>query len=53
MCIRVCSQTGGQSTFSGNAGQQDAHCVGQGKPHTGQRIGGLCFQVIIHADVKH
>jgi len=53
MRIRVCGQTGWQPAFSSNAGQQDAHGVAQGKPHFGQRICSLCFQVIIHADVKH
>jgi hypothetical protein len=53
MCIRVCRQTSRQSTFSGNAGQQDTHGVGSSKADTGQRIGGLCLQVIIHTDVKH
>jgi hypothetical protein len=53
MCVRVCRQTGWQPAFSGNAGQQDTHSVRQCKADTGQRISGLCLQVIIHTDVKH
>ena len=43
----------GQSLFCGDAGQQDADCVGDGQAHSCKRFGGPLLDPLVDADVNH